>query len=86
MGCIYMFTNQVTNEGYVGSCRVNVKRRYNAYIRGEGSQPLKEAIDEYGIVYPTVETQQNRIHHSVMPIYNTKAIYFAEKVSSLEPV
>ena len=29
-----------------------------------------------GLVYPTAETQQNRIQRSVMAIYNTLAIHF----------
>ena len=35
------------------------------------------------LVYPTVETQQYRIHHPDMLIYNTKAIYLLRKWVSL---
>ena len=49
MGSIYKITNTVNGKSYIGQCQGNVKKRYNAHIRGDGNKPLKEAIDEYGI-------------------------------------
>ncbi len=74
MGSIYMFTNQVTNEGYVGSCRVNVKTRYNAHIRGDGNQSLKEAIDEYGIETFTFEVLHDGVLDEFLADYEEAAI------------
>ena len=65
MGCIYMFTNQITNKGYIGKCHGDVKKRYNAHIRGDGSQPLKKAIDEYGIENFTFEI----LHDGILDIF-----------------
>ena len=74
MGCIYMFTNQVTNESYIGKCRGNVKKRYNAHIRGDGNQPLKEAIDEYGIENFTFQILHDGILDEFLADYEETAI------------
>ena len=74
MGCIYMFTNQITNEGYIGRCRGNVKRRYHAHIRGNGNQPLKEAINEYGIENFTFEILHDGILDEFLADYEEALI------------
>ena len=48
MGCIYKHTNNITQESYIGYTSRNADKRKREHIRGDGNQPLKDAIDEFG--------------------------------------
>jgi len=48
MGCIYKHTNNITQEAYIGYTSRNADKRKREHIRGDGNQPLKDAIDEFG--------------------------------------
>ena len=48
MGCIYKHTNNITQEAYIGYTARDADERKKEHISGNGNQPLKDAIDEYG--------------------------------------
>ena len=74
MGSIYKITNTINGKSYIGRCRSNVKKRYNAHIRGDGNKPLKEAINEYGIENFTFEILNDGISDEFLADYEEAAI------------
>ena len=74
MGCIYKWTNQVNQMGYIGKCHGDVMTRYRRHINGHGNQPLKEAIDEYGIENFTFEILHDGILDAFLDDYEKEAI------------
>ena len=74
MGSIYKITNTVNGKAYIGQCQGNVKKRYNAHIRGNGNKPLKEAIDEYGVEKFTFEILHDGVLNEYLDDYEEAAI------------
>ncbi|MDE0681599.1 MAG: NUMOD3 domain-containing DNA-binding protein [Candidatus Poribacteria bacterium] len=74
MGSIYKITNTLSGESYIGQCRGNVNKRYNAHIRGDGNKPLKEAIDKYGIEHFTFKILHDGILDELLDDYEEAAI------------
>lgn len=82
MGCIYMFQNQVNSMVYIGKCQGNVKKRYNAHLRGDGNKPLKDAIDRHGIENFTFEILHDGILGEFLSFYEKEEI---KRYNSVEP-
>ena len=74
MGSIYKITNTINGKAYIGQCQGNVKKRYNAHIRGNGNKPLKEAIDEYGVEKFTFEILHDGVLNEYLDDYEEAAI------------
>ena len=78
MGCIYMHTNIITIERYIGQCKgdaeVAEKRRKKAHIRGDGNKPLKEAIDKYGIHNFSFDILHHDVPNNLLDDYEKAAV------------
>lgn len=48
MGCIYKYTNSITQESYIGFTTRDADLRRKEHINGGGNQPLKDDIAKYG--------------------------------------
>ena len=66
MGCIYKYTNTITQDAYIGYTTRDADDRIKEHANGAGSQSLKDDIAEYGKDAFILEILEDCIIHAFL--------------------